>query len=111
MNFLKQLRSLFAKSTSAQAEGSFRQAPRASEPLARFIFPKNHFNRQTLRPKPDAFLPSGSPPQTSIFRTRGLTASQIWAIGLEIGSKRGRTLRARADISAGSVLQTGLVIE
>lgn len=111
MNFLKRLLSLFASSTPAQAEDEFSQPPGATEPLARFIFPKSHFIRKTSRPKPDAFLPNGSPLQTSVFRTRDLSDPQIWEIGLAIGTHRGRTLRARADVSAGSVLALGLLIE
>jgi hypothetical protein len=111
MNFLKRLLSHFVSSTPAQAEDKFRHAPEAPEPLARFIFPKNHFGRQTQRPKPDAFLPIGLPLQTSVFRTLALTPSQVWDIGHEISSRRGRTLRARADISAGSIFDVGLLID
>jgi hypothetical protein len=111
MNFLSRLLSRFVSFTRAHHEDRLGQPPADSEPLSRFIFPKNHFHRQTMRPKPDAFLPSGTPPQASVFRTIGLTSAEIWQIGLEIGSVRGRTLRARADVFARAVLDTGLVVD
>lgn len=111
MSFLSRLLSRFAKSISTEVEDRFGRAPEALEPLARFIFPRIHLSRKTLRPKPDAFLPSGSPLQTSVFRTLGLTQPEIWHIGLEIGSLRGRTLRGRADILVGVVLDSGLTID
>jgi hypothetical protein len=111
MNFLSRLLSRFVGSTRAQHEDRFGQALADLEPLSRFIFSKNHFHRKTMRPKPDAFLPSGSPLQTSVFRTIGLMPEYIWQIGLEIGSVRGRTLRARADLVARAVLDAGLVLD
>ncbi|MGH7630850.1 MAG: hypothetical protein ACREOF_15985, partial [Gemmatimonadales bacterium] len=98
-------------STRAQAEDAFSQPPAPAELLARFIFPKNHFSRKTSRPKPDAFLPQGSPLQASVFRTQGLSERRVWEIGLAIGTQRHRTLRARADVSAGSVTEVGLLID
>jgi hypothetical protein len=111
MNFLNRLLSRFVSSSRAQADDRFDLAPESSEPLSRFIFPKDHFSRNTLRPKPDAFLPSGFPLQTSVTRTIGLAPAEIWHIGLEIGLRRGRTLRARADIASGDVINTGLAID
>lgn len=81
--------------------------PRPDDPLARYLFTKNHFARTKELVKPGAFLP---PPDLnlSVFQTRGLSTAQVWRIGGEVAMARGRTLRARANLSVSAVLEAKL---
>jgi len=82
----------------------------ADDPTTRFIYAKGDFNVSRREVKSSAFLPE-KPPQkleTSIHQIRWLSEYNIWKIGWKIGTRRGRNLRARADIKIKDVRQAGL---
>jgi hypothetical protein len=79
-----------------------------NEQLARYIFSKSHFSRQSNRVKAEAYMPNRG--QVSVFRIDGLTESAIWEIGDDIATKRDRTLYARGDTKAHQVRKAGLDI-
>lgn len=75
------------------------------EPLTRYIFQKNQFKRDKNEVTAAAFLPDRSG-ETSVFRTRQLTDTRIWDIGVahvEASRKEKNpkiSLKARGDILA-----------
>jgi len=80
-----------------------------SEPLSRFLTQSGHFT--TGRVKPRAFLP-GPDGTTSTFRTHGLTADEIWALGESLlAAPRGQHLYGSGDLSVSSVVDTGLSVD
>ncbi|HUE81822.1 MAG TPA: hypothetical protein VMM84_06880 [Pyrinomonadaceae bacterium] len=79
-----------------------------NEQLARYIFSKSHFSRQSNRVKAEAYMPNRG--QVSVFRIDGLTESAIWGIGDYIALKRERTLYGRGDTTANQVRNAGLDI-
>lgn len=82
----------------------------ATEPLTRYTFSRSELSN--ARPRPSAFLPNPKNGKTSVFRTLGLAAAQIWRIGIEIvGSKRGKAPVAYATFSASVPLSLGLSVE
>jgi len=56
-----------------------------------------------------AFLPNPNTGDTSVFRTSQVPDGEIWEIGdREVGIKRGKTVRGRADINASDVFSKRL---
>jgi hypothetical protein len=86
----------------------FDQVPERDEVLSRFIFSRNHFNREQRRVKADAFLPSRGPRETSVFRTASLDRTRVREVGDAVGEASGRALRAWGDVVAGVVFSVGL---
>jgi hypothetical protein len=81
-----------------------------TEPLTRYVFSRSELSG--AKPKPSAFLPNPRNGKTSIFRTLGLIADQIWQIGNKVvGSKRGKTAVAYASFSASIALQFKLTVK
>ena len=81
----------------------------SEEPLSRYLLQSGHFSRQHSRVKPNAFLPEPRGLATSVFRTYGLTETEIWEIaGAHVSGPTGRPVYGRADILASQVEATGL---
>lgn len=82
---------------------------RDEEILARFVM-----YRRWIRPdgtiKPDAFDP---PSDLNLSTTRlfGLSANEVWRIGVKVASVRGKELVGRADLAVLDVIQVGLAAE
>lgn len=78
---------------------------RQDERLTRFIFSKKSgFSIERMDVKYGAFIPpKKSPGEISVYRTSSLTESEVWAIGEEYVKRGDRTIKARADLSAGDV--------
>jgi hypothetical protein len=83
-----------------------------SDPLARYIFSKRHFNREKGVVLTAAFMPPPPPnkPETSVFQIRGLSERKIWNIGRKVGRVRSGGLKARGDILIEVVSQAGLSV-
>jgi len=81
-----------------------------TEPLARFIFQKNHFSRQNNRVKYNAFLPNPDG-ETSVFRTDELSEQALWQTGEQVGFQRTQTLYGRGDIRTDKVVEAGLSVQ
>lgn len=93
------------------------------EKLTRFIYDRDDFKPSTGEVKFSAFMPpkvKTIPPtyksDLSVCRisersgNRVLSEDKIWKIGLEDVNRPGRTLRARADLSASDVYQHNLKV-
>lgn len=82
-----------------------------NERLTRFIFSKSNFSVVNKRVKYGAFIPQkSSPEEISVYCTSSLTEIQVWAIGEKYVKRGDRTIKARADLSAGDVYDTGLEV-
>ena len=108
MAFLRRLLSFFGSFTPTRPKESIPETVRDEEPIVRYIIDSKHFQRSKNSVKPDAFLPHGDPPETSVFRIDRLDETEIWEIGNSIAKKRERTLKARADFEARSIAGTPL---
>jgi hypothetical protein len=108
MRFLNRLRSLFEKFIRSRSGTNFELRPEADEELTRYIFSRSHFAATKNRVKPDAFLPSPAPVETSVFRMIGLNRNTIQEHGQKIGRERDQTLRAWADVRAAVVFDLQL---
>lgn len=80
-----------------------------SENVTRYVFDKDYFRRSP--PKPTArfqvFLPRNG--ETSVFRIARLNDAEIWSLGNEqVARLRGRTIKARADITIQKVESVGV---
>lgn len=109
MRFLSRLLSRF-EGFIHRSSVRFDRAPGRGEVLSRFIFSRNHFSPGNSRVKPDAFLPSRDPVETSVFRTTGLARGDVQSIGEGVGSASSRSLKAWADVLAGAVYDVGLQV-
>jgi len=109
--FLRRLLSFSANFTPAKSERLAPEQVQENELLARYIFSDRHYSKSTSAVKPDAFLPHGSPLQTSVFRVDGLAVEGVWQIGEAIAEQRGRGLKARADFEARALAGTPLKLE
>jgi hypothetical protein len=90
------------------------------EPLSRFIFNRRHFNPQKMVASHGAFLPPdrlrGLPVPAinrtlSVCRIIGLREDDVWREGERVGANRTESLKARADIQASAVFETGLSVD
>lgn len=82
-----------------------------NERLTHFIFSKSNFSVVNQRVKYGAFIPQkSSPKEISVYRTSSLTEIQVWAIGEKYVKRGDRTIKARADLSAGAVYDIGLEV-
>lgn len=75
--------------------------------ITRFIFDKKHFSVDKGTVKSRAFRPDASG-KTSVSGISGIDDEEIWNIGNLVSNVSGRQLRARGDISASSVRDSGL---
>lgn len=80
------------------------------ETYSRFIFQKSHFNRNPPRIKPDAFVAAPND-RTSVYRTDSFEESEIWGIGRELETLRGRELKGRGDLTKQDITDCNFGIE
>lgn len=90
----------------------------SEQPYTRFIRKRSHITREKPpAAKWQAFQPRLNPlssqPETSVYRTDGLTEEGIWAVGEEHVPRHRPDLPhpARADLSAGDVTAACLVLD
>jgi hypothetical protein len=84
-------------------------APTPDERLTRFLTQSNHWHREGHRVSSNAFLPARSATGLSVFRTAGLDAREVWALGdLHVVPSPGRRVRGTATVSASVVTTMGL---
>ena len=86
----------------------FDHSPERDETLSRFIYSASHFSSALSRVKPGAFLPQRDTRETSVFRTIGLSRTDIQRIGEGGGGVRSQGLKAWADVMARVVFDIGL---
>ena len=111
MAFLRRLLSFFASFIPTKSSQNSPREVRSDEPIVRYIIDSKHFHKPTHVVKPDAFLPNGDPPTTSVFRVDGLSSDDVWGIGHRIANKRSRTLKARADFDTRALMGTPLKLD
>ena len=79
----------------------------ADEPLARYLIEKTSFVRTQNRVKFKVFMPFHL--AVSVFRTGGLSDSDIWEIGQEeVAGPRNKTLYGRAEVLGSHVEQVAV---
>lgn len=100
MGFLRRLLSSFGSTSRVTPDVPVRVAVAEDEILSRFVIDRKHIDKSKKVVKPEAFLPRGDPPMTSVFRIRGLVETEVWGIGVAVAVRRGRELKARADFEA-----------
>ena len=82
-----------------------------NEPLARYLFSRNHYSSVNERVKHQAFMPKYDNPEVSVFRIDGLTDVKIWQIGENIAQESRRpSLKGRADIMTLVVQKCNLIV-
>lgn len=83
----------------------------SNEPIARFIFSKNHFSRVNERVKPVAFIPHPDI-ETSVFRIEDLLEDRLREIAKSVGAenKPPREPFARAEVEVHVVVNAGLAV-
>jgi len=82
------------------------------EIITRFILSTSHFSRLNSRVKHRAFEPSAQDNSTSVFRISALTDKGVWSLGQQyVAYPSRRTLYARADLAAHTVLAVGLHVQ
>lgn len=108
MVFLRRLLSFFGSFTRKTSSSKVPEPVRDDEHIVRYIIDSKHFHKPKNVVKPDAFLPHGNPPETSVFRVDGLGDEAVWQIGSSIAAKRERKLKARADFEARAIAATPL---
>ena len=90
------------------AEGNI---PEVSEDelLARYIIASSHVRKSDQTVKPDAFIPH---PHRDLSVTRHVQATEdeLWLVGMNVATSRGKTLRGRADVVARVCLQQSLSV-
>lgn len=81
------------------------------EPLTRFLTQSNHWHRERHRVSSNAFLPARSSTGLSVFRTAGLDADAVWALGdLYVVPSPERRIRGTATVGASAVNTVGLTL-
>lgn len=81
------------------------------EIVTRYVLDKGYLRRASAIPtvKFQAFLPRNG--EASVFRISSLSANAVWSLGNEqVARPRGRTIKARADISSESVQSSGVAV-
>lgn len=86
-----------------------------NEPLAKFLEDNKHYEIASGRIKVSAFYPSNKYGAISVFRTLDLVEIEIWQIADEfvapVRNPKNGAYRARADLVASTVRETGLKVE
>ena len=86
-----------------------------NEPLAKFLEDNKDYEVASGRLKVSAFYPSNKYGAVSVFRTINLSDSEIWKIADEfvapVRKPKNGQYRARADLVASSIRETGLKVE
>ncbi|MCH7685351.1 MAG: hypothetical protein IH899_01485 [Planctomycetes bacterium] len=81
-----------------------------TELLARYIFSRSHFSRQTGRVKAGAFMPAPNG-ELSVTRHRDATQDDLWQAGRGIAQSRDRTVYGRADVLAATCVSQRLTVK
>jgi len=86
-----------------------------NEPLAKFLEDNKDYEVASGRIKVSAFYPSNKYGAVSVFRTLDLVETEIWQIADEfvapVRKPKNGAYRARADLVASTVRETGLKVE
>lgn len=84
----------------------------AREQLSRFLANNNYFTASTGRVKQAGFLPPKHRNEISAFRTTHLNERTIWDLATKYVDQptEGRLMKARADLLAGSAIDSGLEV-
>lgn len=78
-----------------------------SENVTRYVFDKGYFRRSPPTAKFQVFMPLNG--ETSVFRIARLSDVEVWSLGNEqVAKPRGRTIKARADITIQKVESVGV---
>ena len=77
------------------------------ETLSRFIVSRSHIRSSDQTVKPDAFVPHPHE-DLSVNRDLEATDEETWRVGEDIATKRGRSLRGRADALAATYTSQNL---
>lgn len=94
-----------------QPRSPFALPPDDAEPLSRFLFSKRVYNVEKMRLRSTAFLPERISLETSVFRTLGLNADEIWSIGEHhVAQPTGRALHGRGEVLAQVPRRFGLKV-
>ncbi len=94
-----------------QPSSPFALPPDNAEPLSRFLLSKTRFSVEKMRVKSAAFMPERNSLETSVFRTIGLGADEIWAIGeYRVAQPTGCTLYGRGQVLAEVPRRLGLKV-
>lgn len=80
------------------------------ELLARYIFSRRHFSRQTGRVKAGAFMPAPDG-ELSVTRHRDATQDDLWQAGHGIAQSRDKTLYGRGDVLAATCVSQRLMVK
>lgn len=90
----------------------FALPPDGAELLSRFLFSKSRYSVEKMRVKPAAFMPEPKSLETSVFRTFGLEATEIWAVAeRHVMAENGSTLRGCGQVLVEAVYQLGLRVQ
>ncbi len=110
MRFLKRLWKFFVGSRD-EARGNETPELTATEVLSRFLTSaSSHFNRTKGIVKKNAYMPARDG-ETSTFRTEGLAAPQIWAIGDEfVAASLRKPILGRGETTVAEVTAVGLSV-
>lgn len=73
------------------------------EPLARYIFSKDHFSKEILRVKRQAFMPPKNTNKLSVFRHKNCHEDCILKIGKKIEKTREQSLKAYCSVQTEDV--------
>ena len=80
------------------------------EVVARYLLSSSDFSYSRVKPR--ALEPSPIDQCTSVFRIDGLTENEIWDMGTRfVAEPRAKRVRARADITVSSVINSNLFVE
>lgn len=85
--------------------------PSPREPLARFLFNRNHYAPETARVKPRAFQPARKDYKTSVFRIIDLAEEEVWRLADEHAAGDRGKAEARAVLLVHQVTDAGLRVE
>ena len=111
MRFRSRLRSLLGSFMPQQPSSPFALPPDDAEPLSRFLLSKTRYSVEKMRVKYAAFMPEPNSLQTSVFRTLGLDAEEIWAIAeRHVAQPTGHTLHGRGQVLAQVPRRLGLKV-
>ena len=78
-----------------------------NEMLSRYIFDRSHYRTSDYSVKYTAFMPPDNL-CLSVFRTSGLSESEVWFIGKNVGRERNKTLHGRAEIITADAIKNNL---
>lgn len=110
---MRSLKRLWKFFVGSRGEARWNEAPEltATELLSRFLTSeRSHFNRTKGVVKKNAYMPARDG-ETSTFRTEGLAAPQIWAIGDKfIAASTGKPVLGRGETTVADVNAVGLTV-